>query len=232
MFRFAREGQAPNINGWQAMGRCELQGKKGYRMVRKLIFAAAVAGLLVACGESRSYPLSADEVTSKLLATRPSMLVIASPGVSITVSRGEAGAVRWTVLQNGNEVMRLVATVTPDGETGSSVAVSAEPLNNHANTPKGNMADNPAIVNLYRSAMVEQIDARLSDREFDVSRIRTQMSAAAAATEPGMRQSAMQAARNPAEKDRDSRQRAADEAYEREQHAAMSGYSSARGSDE
>jgi hypothetical protein len=200
-------------------------------MIRKLIFAATIAGLLVACGESRSYPIAADEVTSKLLATRPPMLVIANPGVSITVSRGDAGAVCWTVLQNGNEVMRLVATVTPDGETGSSVAVSAEPLNNHASTLTRTMADNPAIVQLYKSAMVEQIDARLSNREFDVSKIQAQMAKAAAAA-PQMRQKAMQAARNPAQGARDTRQRAADEAYEREQHAAMSGYSSARGSDE
>jgi hypothetical protein len=200
-------------------------------MIRKLIFAATIAGLLVACGENRSYPIAADEVTSKLLATRPPMLVIGNPGVTITVSRGDAGAVRWTVLQNGNEVMRLVATVTPDGETGSSVAVSAEPLNSHASTLTSTMADNPAIVQLYKSAMVEQIDARLSNREFDVSKIQAQMAKAAAAV-PQMRQKAMQAARNPAAIARDMRQRAADEAYEREQHAAMSGYNSVRGSDE
>jgi hypothetical protein len=201
-------------------------------MIRRLIFAAAIAGLLGACAQSRSYPVAADEVTSKLLSTRPPMFVFGNSDASIMVSRGDAGAVRWTVLQNGNQVIRLVATVTPDGENASSVAVSAEPLNNEAKTPTGkNMADNPAMVKLYKTAMVEQIDARLSNREFDVSKIQAQL-AAAVATAPKMQQSAMQAARSPAERERDMKQRAADEAYEREQHAAMSGYSSAKGSDE
>lgn len=200
-------------------------------MMRKFVFAMVMAGLLTACGEGKPYPIAAHEVTSKLLATKPPMFVFASSGANVMVTQGDGGAVRWTVLQGGKQVMRLVATVTPDGDSASNVAVSLEPPMNDANAAIGkNLADNPAIGKLYTSAMVEQIDARLNNREFDMSKIQPEM--VAVATMPKIQRSAMQAAQNSANMDRDARQRAADEAYEREQRSAMSGYSSDRGSQE
>lgn len=202
-------------------------------MKRKFVFAVVMAGLLAACGESKSYPISANDVTNRLLATKPPMFVFGSSGANVMVTQGDGGAVRWTVLQGGKQVMRLVATVTPDGDSASNVAVSVEPPNNDASTTIGkNMADNPAIVNLYKSAMVEQIDARLNNRDFDMSKIQAQMVAAAVATMPKMQQSAMEAAQSSEEMDRNAKQQAADEAYEREQRSAMSGYSSESASQE
>jgi hypothetical protein len=201
--------------------------------MRKFLFAFVMAGLLAACGDGKSYPISANDVTNKLLASKPPMFVFGSSGANVMVTQGAGGAVRWTVLQSGKQVMRLVATITPDGDNASSVAVSVEPPDNDAKTAIGkNLAENPAIVNLYRSAMVEQIDARLNNREFDMSKIRGQMAAAAIATMPKIQQSAMQAAQDSSEMERDMRQRAADEAYEREQRSALSGYSSDSASQE
>jgi hypothetical protein len=196
-------------------------------MIRKFAFALVMAGLLAACGESTSYPISAHEVTSKLLSTKPPMFVFGSSGANVMVTQGEGGAVRWTVLKNGHQVMRLVAKVTPNGDNASNVAVSVEPPNDDASTKIGqNMADNPAIVKLYRSAMVEQIDAKLNNRDFNMGAIQAQMVAAAIATMPKIQQSAMQAAQSSAEMERDMKRAAADAAYEREHRAALSGYGS------
>jgi hypothetical protein len=203
----------------------EAEGKR--KMIRKIAFVMVMAAFLAACGESTSYPISAHEVTGKLLSTKPPMFVFGSSGADVMVTQGEGGAVRWTVLKDGHPVMRLVAIVTPDGDSASKVAVSVEPPSNNASARIGqNMADNPAIVKLYRSAMAEQIDAKLNNRPFNMAAIQSQMVAAAIATMPKIQQSAMQAAQSSAEMERDMKRSAADADYEREHQAAMSGYGS------
>jgi hypothetical protein len=185
-----------------------------------------MAGLLAACGQGTSYPIPASQVTGKLLSTKPPMFVFGSTASDIMVTQGEGGAVRWTVLKGGKQVMRLVATVTPDGDNASRVAVSVEPPNNDANSQVGkNMADNPAIVNLYKAAMAEQIDARLNNRSFNSGAIQAQMVAAAIATIPKMQASLDEAVKSSQDMEREMRQHAADAAYAREQRAALNGYS-------
>lgn len=195
-------------------------------MIRKLALAVVIAGLLAACDGGKTYPLSTTEVTGKLLSTKPPMFVFGSTASDIMVTQGEGGAVRWTVLKNGRQVMRIVATVTPDGENASRVAVSVEPPNNDANSAAGKtMADNPAIVKLYKSAMAEQIDAKLNNRSFDSRAIQAEMMAAAIAIVPKMQASMDEAVKRSQEFERDRKQAAADAAYARERRAAMSGYS-------
>lgn len=199
--------------------------------MRRFVFAAVMAGLLAACGEGTSYSIPAKDVTSKLLATKPPSFVFGSSGANVMVTQGDGGAVRWTVFKGGQQAMRLVATVVPDGDNASRVTVSVEPPNNDANSTIGkNMADNPAIVKLYKAAMIEQIDAKLNNREFNSSAIQGEMMAAAVATMPKMQASLNEAVKNSAEMESRMKQRAADAAYERERSAAMSGYSSDSGS--
>jgi hypothetical protein len=175
-------------------------------MIRKFMFAAVMAGLLAACGDGASYPIAAAEVTSKLMATRPPMFVFGNSGANVMVTQGDGGAVHWTILQGGKQVMRLTASVTPDGDSASRVAVSVDPPSNDSATASS-MAENPQIVKLYKAAMAEQIDAKLNNREFNTAAIQGQMVVAA-------------------EIDRRARQHDADAAYERDHEAAMSGYGS------
>jgi chemotaxis response regulator CheB len=141
------------------------------------------------------------------------------------VTQGDGGAVRWTVLKDGKQVLRMVATVTPEGEDASRVAVAIEPPNNDGNSAIGRkMADNPAIVRLYKSAMAEQIDAKLNNRAFNMAAIQGEMMGAALASMPKIQEQAAEAARSSAEMERQIKQNAAEAAYEREHRAAMAGY--------
>jgi hypothetical protein len=195
-------------------------------MIRAVVFAVVAAALLAACGESKSYPIAAAEVTSKLLSTRPPKGVFGSTATDVMVTQGDGGTVRWTVLKGGSQVMRLVATITPDGDAASRVAVSVEPPNNDANSAIGkNMADNPAVVKLYKAAMAEQIDARLTNREFNFTAIQGQMVAAAMATMPKMQASLDEAVKSSRDMERDREQGQKDAAYAAEHRAAMNGYS-------
>ena len=199
-------------------------------MIRAFVLAAVAAGLLAACGGGKSYPISAAEVTGKLLSTRPPSGVFGSAATDVMVTQGEGGTVRWTVLKGGSQVMRLVATITPDGEAASRVSVSAEPPNNDAHSAIGkNMADNPAIVKLYTAAMIEQIDAKLTNREFNFAAIQPQMMAAAMASMPKMQASVDQAMKQSQDMERDREQGQRDAAYAREHQAAMNGYSNDNG---
>lgn len=200
-------------------------------MMRKFIVAAVMAGLLAACGGGTSYPIPAKDVTSKLLSTKPPMMVFGGTATDLMVTQGEGGAVRWTVLKNGTQVMRLVATVTPEGENASRVAVSMEPPNNDVTSSAAKrMAENPAIVKLYTAAMTEQIDAKLNNRAFDMGAIQGQMMAAAMASMPKIADQMDEAAAMSRDMERDRDQARAEAAYRRNQAAAMNGYSSDTGS--
>jgi hypothetical protein len=200
-------------------------GKGGRRMRCGAAFVALVTGLLAACGAGTSYPIPAHEVTGKLLVTKPPMFVFGSSGADVMVTQGDGGAVRWTVLKDGKQVLRMVATVTPEGEDASRVAVAIEPPNNDGNSAIGRkMADNPAIVRLYKSAMAEQIDAKLNNRAFNMAAIQGEMMGAALASMPKIQEQAAEAARSSAEMERQMKQNAAEAAYEREHRAAMAGY--------
>jgi hypothetical protein len=199
-------------------------------MIRKFAFALLMAGLLTACGESKDYPIAAKDVTAKLLSTKPPMFVFGGTATDLMVTQGEGGAVRWTVLKGGTQVMRLVATVTANGDNASRVAVAIEPPNNDTSSQIAkNMAENPAIVKLYKAAMVEQIDAKLNNRAFDSTAIQGQMMAAAMASMPKIANSMDEAAKRSRDMESQMRQSERDAAYARNQRAAENGYSNDNG---
>ena len=199
-------------------------------MIRKFAFAMVIAGLLAACGEGKDYPIAAKDVTAKLLSTKPPMFVFGGTASDIMVTQGDGGAVRWTVLKGGTQVMRLVATVAANGDNASRVSVAIEPPNNDTSSQIArNMADNPAIVKLYKAAMAEQIDAKLNNRAFDSSAIQGQMMAAAMASMPKIANSMDEAAKRSREFEGQMRQSERDAAYAREQRAALNGYSNEPG---
>jgi hypothetical protein len=84
----------------------------------------------------------------------------------------------WAVSQNGAEVMRFAADLSPAG-TGTRVGLN---LTGATSGRLGNVeerfAEKPSIRRLYLAAMQEQIAADLESRPFDMSAIYSEMTAA------------------------------------------------------
>lgn len=180
-------------------------------MMRKAMGALAGLALLAGCGEGgETYEMSAKDVRAKLMATQPPLMVFGSMVRKASVVKNGDGTIRWVLFdRSGRSLMRIVATVEEKGPTTSAVAVSIEPPDSskHDQVAKG-MADNPSIVNLYRKAMIEQIDAKLENREFDMAAITPEMMAATVATVPQIQKSALEAARQSEQMDRENMDRA------------------------
>ena len=192
--------------------------------MRKILFGLMATCLLAACGESENYAMPAKEVRSDLLQLRPPGFLFGSVGVDTMVSQAGKDQIRWTVIQDGKALLSFIATVTESGENSTEVAVTVEPAPGKADTQIGRgMAENPAVVKLYRKAMAEQIDARLENRPFDFSQIQGQMMAAAIATIPQMQKSMDEAAKHFDAMDRERDAAVAEADYERETRASLEG---------
>lgn len=193
-------------------------------MIRKQLVCLIATALLVGCGAGETYQLPAKDVRSKLLSLSPPMFVFGSGGVSSMVSQVGQDQVRWTLLQSGTALMSLTATVTPEGDSATSVAVVAEPAPGKGNSKIARgMADHPEIVELYRKAMEEQIDSKLEGRDFDMGAIQGQMMTAVVSNMGEMDKQFDEAAKRFKEQDRERESRLVaerDEEQNREIEAA------------
>jgi hypothetical protein len=175
-----------------------------------------VAALLAGCSGGESYPLAAKDVKSKLLSIKPPTFVFGDgKGVEAMASQIGQDQVRWTVRSNGTSMLSFTATVTPDGDKASKVALTVEPYEGQKRDQiRHNVATTSAALNLYHAAMVEQIDARLENRSFDYAAIQSQMLASMGTT---MKQ--VDASLNEAVKNFDARDRERESRFESEREA-------------
>jgi hypothetical protein len=195
-------------------------------MVLRIMAALAATALLAGCGAGETYPLSAKEVRSRLLNLKPPMFVFGSSGVEAMTSQIGQDQVRWTLVNDGKPLMRFTATVTPDGEKSTNVALSVEPAEGKTDTQIGrNMSSNPSTVKLYETAMIEQIDARLENRSFNMGAIQGQMMTAAVANMGQMQTSLAEAAHQTDTMMKKTQADMADAEAEAESRAAIDGYS-------
>lgn len=171
--------------------------------------AMPLLALVAACG-GKGYDLPASEVRDRLSHSRPPMMVFGGAVNNVMTTRTGDGGVRWTLLDaRSSAVMRLTATIEENGENASTVTVDVEPPENGKNERIArNMAENPEIVSLYKAAMVEQIDATLTNRSFNMGAIQSQLMAATIKSIPQIQNQAMEAQRQWQESDREA---AADE---------------------
>jgi hypothetical protein len=146
------------------------------RKIGVLVLAAAAA-LLGGCGDGETYPLAAKDVKADLLSIKPPNLVFGD-GIGVETMASQIGQdqVRWTVRSDGTSMLKFTATVTPDGDKASKVALTVEPFEGQERDQiRHNVATTSAALNLYHAAMVEQIDARLENRSFNYAAIQSQM---------------------------------------------------------
>ena len=140
-------------------------------MTRKIVIAAA-ALLLAACGGEK-YAVPAAEATSMLagLGTSPAITPMPAALSDVQVSFESlpgGNAVHWMFTLKGEDLGKIVATVEPDGEAGSTVAVGyVDPI--MPVTSKTGSQYSAQIKGSVRQLLVEAVDSTLDRRPFDMA---------------------------------------------------------------
>ncbi len=151
---------------------------------KSLAPALLALALLGGCGSADSgevYPLPATEVRELLRATDLPPVFGSAPVRANAIHDGD-GNIIWWVTQRGEAVLRFIAHTETVDASHTRVTVDIQPPTDAVDDPMAKrLADNPSIRNLYRAAMVEQVDAALEHREFNYSAISGQMMGAMAA---------------------------------------------------
>jgi hypothetical protein len=107
-------------------------------------------------------------------------LVFGSNGPDVAVQADGPSRIVWILHKDGAEVMRYVASLSPEGETSTRVSLNLVGATEGRFRQTGErLAQNGAIRNLYMIAMEERIASALERRPFDTAKI---MPATVAAT--------------------------------------------------
>lgn len=149
----------------------------------RTILALLASVALAACGEpGEVYPLSEAEVVAKLKQSDMPPGIFGSAAPDARVSRDTDGNVVWIVSQRGKRLMRFVAYTEAVDAENTRVAVEVFGPNDNPEDPiNKRFAEHSEIIDLYRDAMTEQVDATLEGRDYEFSRIAGSMMRAAAA---------------------------------------------------
>ncbi len=129
-----------------------------------------------------SFPVPMAEAESILAGIEPPGEVYGSAPVTFEAVPKGPGRIDWTVKQDGEEVMRFLATLTPDGESATRVKLD---LKGATAGPFGNveqrMQERGSIARVYKMAMEERVAAALEKREYDILKIMPMVAVAALA---------------------------------------------------
>ena len=118
----------------------------------------------------RVYDRPVAEVRSALADTDVPMHLFGSQSPDIERLTDDPANIQWKVVLNGSEVMRFVATTEADGPERTRVVVSVEGAQSSKFGDVGQrLKSKPMIRALYRQTMSEAIDARLTNRPFDIT---------------------------------------------------------------
>ena len=137
----------------------------------KKLLTGATALLLAGCGGEK-YPISASEASSMLAglsyspATSPMPVALKDVEVGFESLPG-GNAVQWSFTKEGDDLGKIVATVTPSGDTDSKVAIdyvdgSAADKGSHAKI-------RAQLRGGVQQLLVEAIDSTLDRRQYDMA---------------------------------------------------------------
>ncbi len=85
---------------------------------------------------------------------------------TMRVKKEPGKSVSWVFGKRGKEVGAVTATITPEGETSTRVAVDVDPLKEGMDNPK--YADAQKVIKgVLKPVMEEQVNATLDGREFN-----------------------------------------------------------------
>lgn len=97
--------------------------------------------------------------------------VFGSSAPSLSMDTSDPLSVTWIVSLQGSEIMRFVGRLQPEGDKSTRLALSLIGVTSGA---KGNVQErldkHPEVKRLYLVAMTEQIESKLEERPFDITR--------------------------------------------------------------
>jgi hypothetical protein len=176
-------------------------------------FLLSILLLLAGCGAGNHYDMPAAKVRETLRSSEFLLSIFGSEVTDAQVGQIGTDTVVWTLIAGDDDraMLRLTAKITPD-RSGSRVSVDVLPPEStfKARVAQG-LKDNPSIVNFYRAAVAEHVDAALTHRDFDVTRIYPEMLLATFANVPKLNKQFDEAA---AQGRKDDADRAAHDPYE------------------
>jgi hypothetical protein len=152
-------------------------------MMRPLrIAAAALCLLLAGCGSGKLYPKPFDYMHQTLVEVDDLPPVFGSAAPDLSMDTSDPNTVQWIVNVHGSEAMRFVAKLQPEGEKSTRMALDLVGVRSGENGDvEKRLEDHPELKRLYLVAMTEQIESKLEERPFDITRTYGALMAAAAA---------------------------------------------------
>ncbi len=176
--------------------------------MRALLAIGGVLALLLvgACGRDQSIvadrPMS--EVHSLIAGADELPPVFGTDEPDLRMDTADPNAVAWILSVKNQEIMRFVATLSPEGERKTSIdlAVQAPPKF------EKRLADNAAVRDFYLAAMREQVASTLEGRPFDLTHTYPHMQKAIAANIGNIAASAEAAAEASRKRERENIERA------------------------
>jgi hypothetical protein len=176
--------------------------------VRGLLAIGGVLALLLvgACGRDQSIvaerPMS--EVHRLLAGADELPPVFGTDEPDLRMATADPNAVAWILSVKNQEIMRFVATLSPEGERKTSIdlAVQAPPKFDKR------LADHAAVRDFYLAAMREQVASTLESRPFDLTHTYPHMQKAIAANIGNFAASAEAAAEASRKRERENIERA------------------------
>lgn len=132
------------------------------QFLRKLIILPLFT-LIAACGGT-VYEVPADEAQEKLSQAVPPLDMVDGIEDRIKVAKTADGGVRWVLTDgNGNSIAQMVATIEESGSDAAEVTLDEETIESGGKVP------DPKLVKLFTLAIREQVDATLTNRQFELA---------------------------------------------------------------
>ena len=140
-------------------------------MRARRILAAALCLALAACGQGKVYPKPIAHMHEVLEEIDDVPPVFGGAGPDVSMESGDLSRVEWILALDGSEVMRFVATLKPEGERKTRMMLDLRGVTTggHGNV-EDRLESHPEVRKLYLVAMTEQIEAKLEERPFDITR--------------------------------------------------------------
>jgi hypothetical protein len=153
--------------------------------------AIGLAAMLAGCeGKDPFYQASPVQVSKVLDQTRLPMMVFGERAASARHWRVNAATTIWAIESDSRvELLRLSATTIADGK-GTRIHYDVLPPESSVRDQVARaLKENGAYRDLYRSALAEQIDAKLTNREFAMQNIAVHAARVTIAALPHIRES-------------------------------------------
>lgn len=117
-----------------------------------------------------AYPLDAKTVIARARTAEVPIALFGERGFTFDARRSEEAEGRriiWALRNQGSELFRYVATITPEAPDRTRVFVTLQPGSSAGSAAIfAKIKANPDFANIYKVAMIEAVDAKIEQREF------------------------------------------------------------------